>query len=217
MLNVPYTTPKPALIWEVAGMKMKYRIMMSKLLFMHHILNLEINSLAKQVQMAQQKHDLPGLTKEVEHLILLLKLPNCFEEKMSKSKWKNLVKRAVSRANEEEIRSSIEPYKKIVSSIIETENFECKNYLSTLTLSKARTLFKHKYQMTENVKMNCKNDQAFANSLWQCGECLNQDTESHLLWCPGYLNLREDLDLNNNEDLCSYLQKIFTLRCKDDK
>ena len=151
--------------------------------------------------MAQQKHV----------------LPNCFEEKISKSKWKNLVKGAVSRANEEEIRSSIEPYKKIVSSIIETENFECKNYLSTLTLSKARTLFKHKYQMTENVKMNCKNDQTIANSLWQCGECLNQNTESHLLWCPGYLNLREDLDLNNNEDLCSYLQKIFTLRCKDDK
>ena len=65
--------------------------------------------------------------------------------------------------------------------------------------------------------MNLKHDQPFSNSLLQCRECLNQDTESHLLWCPGYLNLREDLDLNINEDLCSYLQAIFTLRCKDDK
>ena len=137
--------------------------------------------------------------------------------KLSKSKWKNLVKRAINQANEEEIRASIEPYKKIDSSIIETEKFECKEYLSTSTLSKARTVFKHKYQMTENVKMNFKNDQAFSNSLWQCRECLNQDTESHLLWCPGYLNLREDLDLNINEDLCSYLQAIFTLKFKDDK
>ena len=62
--------------------------MMSKLLFMHHIINLEITSLAKQVQMAQQKHDLPGLTKEVEDMIIKVKLPNCFDVKLSKSKWK---------------------------------------------------------------------------------------------------------------------------------
>jgi hypothetical protein len=47
--------------------------------------------------------------------------------------------------------------------------------------------------MTEKVKMSFKNDQALTNSLWQCEECLNQDTESYLLWCPGYLNLRETL------------------------
>jgi hypothetical protein len=48
---------------------------------------------------------------------------------MTKSKWENLVQRAISQANEEEIRASIEPYKKIDSSCIEAEKFECKDYL----------------------------------------------------------------------------------------
>ena len=41
LLDVPYTTPKASLIWEVGGMQMKYRIMKSKLLFMNHILHLD--------------------------------------------------------------------------------------------------------------------------------------------------------------------------------
>ena len=38
------------------------------------------------------------------------------------------------------------------------ETFECKQYLPTLPLEKARTLFRHKHKMTETVKMNYKND-----------------------------------------------------------
>ena len=95
------------------------------------------------------------------------------------------------------------------------EKFECKEYLSTLPLEKARTMFKHKYKMTEMVKMNFKNDQKYANLLWRCSSCSNQDTESHLLWCPGYTDLRKGLNLNDDSDLCSYLQKIFAVRCKE--
>ena len=81
--------------------------------------------------------------------------------------------------------------------------------------SKARTLFKHKYQMTENVRMNFKGDESFARTLWKCSHCLNQDSESHLLWCSEYEDFRQGLDLNNNSDLCSYLKEVFKFRCKD--
>jgi hypothetical protein len=217
LMNVPYTTPKPALIWEVGGLKMKFRIMMTKLLFMHHGLSLESSTLAKQIQKVQQRNDLPGLTKEVQTLISELELPNLFSEKMKKSKWKNLVKKAIFKANENEIRQAIQPYKKMADLGIEEDKFECKDYLSTLPLSKARTLFNHKYKMTENVQMNYKNDSTFANDLWKCSKCLNQDTEAHLLWCPGYQDMRQGLDLADNHDLCSYLQKIFILRCNEEK
>ena len=53
------------------------------------------------------------------------------------------------------------------------------------------------------------------NSLWKCSYCFNQDTESHLLWCPGHADLRNGLNLNDDSDLCSYLQKIFSVRCKE--
>ena len=146
LLNVPFTTPKPALIWEVAGVKMKYRIMMSKLLFLHHIVSLDSGSLAKQIQISQQRTQTPGLTSEVQGFMEELDLPNCLEIKFTKAKWKNLVKKAIHKANENEIRQSLEPYKKVKHLNIGDDKFECKQYLSTLPLEKARIMFKHKFK-----------------------------------------------------------------------
>ena len=217
LFDVQYTNPKAALIWEVGGMKMKFRIMMNKIIFMNHILNLDKDTLARQVQIAQQANESPGLTAEVQKYICDLNLPSCFENHFPKSEWKRLVKAAIKKANEEEIREAIKPYKKMKRIKVEEENFEPKDYLMNLSLCKARTLFKHKYSMTENVKMNFKNDKTFSNSLWKCSECQNQDSEIHLLWCPGYVDYREGLDLKNDSDLCTYLQKIFKQRCNEKK
>ena len=140
ILNVPHTTPKASLIWEVGGLKMKYRIMMNKLIFMNHIIHLGENTLAKQIQMAQELHSSPGLTSEVKDFIAKLGLPNCFEEKIPKNKWKSIVKKSIHEANEAEIRESLKTYKKVNYSNIQAESFECKEYISSLTLSQARVL-----------------------------------------------------------------------------
>ena len=217
LLNVPYTTPKAALIWEVGGVKMKFRIMMQKLIFMNHILHLEEDALAKQIQTAQKINNVKGLTQEVEMFIAQLSLPNCFNTRIPKTKWKTLVKKAIARANENEIRLATLSYKKMKNRILENEKFECKECLSNLSLSQARTMFKHKYSMTENVKMNYKGDQSYAKSLWKCNQCKNQDTNSHLLWCSGYKELRKGLNLKDDKDLCSYIQKVIQMRCKEAK
>ena len=217
LFDVPHTTPKAALIWEVGGMKMKFRIMMNKIISMNHIVNLKNDTLAKQVQIAQQVNESPGLTAEVKNYLRELNLPSCFENNFPKSRWKSLVKKAIEKANEDEIRESIKPYKKMKNAKVDEEKFERKEYLTSLSLCKARTMFKHKYSMTEHVKMNFKNDKTFADNLWQCVECQNQDSEIHLLWCPGYATFREGLDLKSDPDLCTYLQKIFTQRCKEKK
>ena len=155
---------------------------MNKIIFMNHILNLEKDTLARQVQVAQQVNESPGLTAEVQNYLSDLNLPSCFDNYFAKSKWKRLVKKAIEKANEEEIRESIKPYKKMKNINLEEEKFERKEYLTSLSLCKARTMFKHKYSMTEHVKMNFKNDRTYANSLWKCSECQNQDSEIHLLW-----------------------------------
>ena len=56
-------------------------------------------------------------------------------------KWKTLVKKAVSHANEKEIKEEIIPYKKMKNVNVEEEKIECKDYLSSLSLCKSRTLF----------------------------------------------------------------------------
>ena len=46
LLAVPKTTPLPSLAWDMGGMKMKYRIILEKLLFLHHLKSLDDSMLA---------------------------------------------------------------------------------------------------------------------------------------------------------------------------
>ena len=208
LFNVPHTTPKAALAWEVGGMMMKFRIIMNKLIFVNHIQNLDENTLAKQILTAQTYEDLPGLKRETEEFIAELGLPNCFTSRINKNSWKQLVKKAVNGANEEELRRKMESYKKVNKKVLQDEKFGFKPYLSNLSLDKARTLFKHKYAMTEHIKMNFKGNPSYARTLWKCSHCSNQDSESHILWCPKYEDMRKDIDLGNNSDLSHYLQSV---------
>ena len=98
-----------------------------------------------------------------------------------------------------------------------SENFKIRPYISELTLSESRTMFKFRSQMTQYVKMNYKNEVQFSKSLWKCDRCGNVDTQSHLIWCPFYKQLRIGKDLQNNRDLCKYLHDIYKDRKKMDE
>ena len=189
--------------------------MTSKLNFMNHLLHLDDSSLAKQIQFVQQTHGVKGLVSECKEFINNLKLPNCFQLKITKNRWKRMVSRATARENEKELRQAALQYKKMKDKISEHEEFGCKEYVKMLPINQSRTLFQHKYSMMEHVKMNYKGTPSYASALWKCEKCGNQDTSSHLLWCSGYSNLREGINFDNDRDLCKYLQRIFALRCKD--
>ena len=49
-------------------------------------------------------------------------------------------------------RRNMESYKKVKHDV-KNEKFGCKDYILNLPLNKAQTLFKHKYLMTEHIKM----------------------------------------------------------------
>ena len=127
LFNVPHTTPKAALAWEVGGMMMKFRIIMNKLIFVNHIQNLDENTLAKQILTAQTYEDLPGLKRETEEFIAELGLPNCFTSRINKNSWKQLVKKAVNGANEEELRRKMESYEKVNKKVFQDEKFGFKH------------------------------------------------------------------------------------------
>ena len=40
------------------------------------------------------------------------------------------------------------------------------------------------------------------------------ETQSHILWCPSYGELRKDKDLNNDKDLIGYLKGVISVREK---
>ena len=209
ILNCPRSTPKPALIWELGGRKIKWRIIQEKLVFMNHILQLDPSSLAKQVQEIQEKENLPGLTQECKEYIVMLELPNLFEENISKAGWKTMVKSAIRKENEREVLEAMNGYKKLKERPIVRESLGMKDYVEKLSLYEARIIFKHKSSMSRYVKMNYKGDKKYKQEGWKCDDCLQLDTEDHLLSCIGYEELRKNLNLEINKDLAAYLHKIY--------
>ena len=104
LLSTPASTPRAALVWDCGLMKMRFRIMQSKLNFLHYILSQNEESLAHQILIEQKKKKFPGLVKECESFINELKIINPFEIWMSENEWKRMVKNAVSEANGKEIK-----------------------------------------------------------------------------------------------------------------
>ena len=84
----------------------------------------------RQVQITQDKENLPGLTKECKMFIEQLELPNLFEISHSKQKWKILVKGAVKKANEKEVLGAMEGYKKLKNINIVQDKFGVKHMLT---------------------------------------------------------------------------------------
>ena len=65
------------------------------------------------------------------------------------------------------------------------------------------------------VKFNYKNVNAYSHSNWLCDSCEKAvETQSHILWCPAYKNLREGKDINSDDDLMEYIGKVMTIREK---
>ena len=96
LLATPASTPQAALIWDCGALKIKYRIMESKLNFLHYLLNQSDESLGHQILMEQKNQDFPGLVRECDKFIKELEILDPFQLSMSKNEWKRIVKGTLS-------------------------------------------------------------------------------------------------------------------------
>ena len=67
------------------------------------------------------------------------------------------------------------------------ENLKERSYLTEMPLANPRTFFRIRSNMT-NVGMKIS-DQKCAKNLWNCQECGNVDSQSHIVCCPFFANL----------------------------
>ena len=216
LLGVPKSCPAQSLVWEFGAKLIKYRIIERKLNFLHHLLNLSQDSLAKQILNVQIANDTPGLVQECKKEIKKLGLPNIFDNNYSAKQWKSTVKKAVSKANENEIRTKLSTYRKFRYSDMIGEKFGMKPYLRNLNLQDIRIKFRYRTKMLKHVKMNFSSDPIYVKACWRC-ECGQIDTNEHILRCLKYEELREDKNLNDDNDLCDYLTKVTLIRSKKNK
>ena len=92
---------------------MKYKIIQRKLNFFHFLLNLNEDTLAKEILNVQMKCGFPGLAQECMSLISELGLPDITQEIITKISWKHKVKEAILKKNEQELRLDLKKSKKI--------------------------------------------------------------------------------------------------------
>ena len=218
LLSTPRTTPSAALCWDFGAMPIKFMIMKEKLTLLYHIVSLDNNSLANEIYMTQKKFKFPGLTSECMKMIHELGIPNITEDNIrqhiSKLKWKKIVKDAVKKACEVELKREIKDLKKLKNGPMIEENFSTKSYLKEYCLDEARTLFKYRSKML-NFKFNYKNDVKNLQELWNCDSCQSAiESQDHILWCPAYVDLRKGKSLESDEDLVQYFSSVMKIREK---
>ena len=201
--------PLPSLYWETGTMYMKNRIMCRKLTFLHHLLTLPDDSLAKDILCAQERFNMPSLIDECQEVLQELNISNIHE--YSKYQWKRLVKTHMLNKNKAELIAECQHYKKISYSY--SEMFVRQPYLSEMTVSEARMRFKIATSMVPTVQTNFKSDPAFTANKWTCSGCRKSlDTQAHILCCPGYTDLRSSLNLELDVDLVKYFQQVIQKR-----
>ena len=212
LLCVPNSTPIAAMCWDLGTVSIQHQINEAKLMFLHYVNGLDESTLAKEIYESQKSLNFPGLVVEARELLLLYGLPNIIDQKISQSKqsWRKLVKNAIRRRYEDELKSQFNG-SKLKNGPFKTESFEMKEYLQEMNLSDSRTHFRRRSNML-NVKMNQKNNPVFANKLWKCEACFNLDSQSHLMWCPAFASLREGLNIDNDLDVVHYIQNVFKIR-----
>ena len=217
LLAVGSGCPTPLLLSETGSVKMEYRILEKKLLFLHHVATLPDSALAKEIYNVQKQLNLPGLAQEcheflVQHGIVQIK-------NYSKAQWKSLVKNHIREMNKNNILQQIvhEEYKKVDIEQMKNDSFYMKPYMKDMNVHDAR--FKLNAFMTPTVKMNLQSDSEFTRELWTCPGCSepgdvtgSRDTQRHIMVCTGYENLREDKDLSTDKGLVSYFQQVIKQR-----
>jgi len=107
-------------------------------------------------------------------------------------------------------------YKKIHADDYKAESCQVQPYLKALNCKDARLRFQLRAKMTPTVKMNFMSDPAYSENLWTCEGCVGankldgfRDTQSHILTCEGYADLRVNKNLDSDKDLVDYFDAVI--------
>ena len=214
LMAVPVSCPRPALSWDTGTLSMSNRIIQRKLNLVVHIKNLKEDALAKQVFLEQRNHGWPGLVSEAQDLCKKVNLQDITVEREGENKqaWKINIRRAVEKINGKELGDEInkvDKYQKLTA--MKTEEYGQKEYLEEMDINKARLFFRMRTKMIKCC-MNQSSDAANRAALWKCLACGYVDSQSHLLHCPAFQDLRIGKSLDSDLDLVDYFTKVLKMR-----
>ena len=90
-------------------------------------------------------------------------------------------------------------------------------YFKEKSLEDTRMLFRIRTRMVD-LKANFKNNHAFRKDNWLCEGCRREvETNSHVMSCQAYEDIRQGLDLGNDKDLVKFFKEVMRIRMKKKK
>jgi hypothetical protein len=204
ILKVPDSCPKLALRCETFMKNMKWRIWEQKCLLVIRVQNLEEGSLAKQIHEQAEENDWPGLGRETRQICQELQIPDINKNRILKEH----LQQAIQKSHHEDMMSQFVHSKKL-QDIKESDFSDFQPYFHDKNIENARTKFKIRSKMLENIPGNFKNKFKNIENCLQCIFCSEEMTQSHCIVCPGRKEHRKNLDMTNLDDLVSYFNSIL--------
>ena len=182
VLRVPVTTPKCALLSEMDLMKIEHIENLRKLEYFVEISNRDEEKLEVKIKTLMERKEMSYI-KEINDLKKMYNL-NQSIEKMPVPKSRKLIKRAIIKKNNDEIKNDIISTKKTQKM---TDNN--KEYIRCENFKTARTIFMVYSDMIE-VKANYKG----SHKNTKCEACnKDEETTEHLIKCPKYEDITKEL------------------------
>ena len=127
-------------------------------------------------------------------------------EKCTKLQWKATVKKEAKVENEDKWRKLIKMSSKLESMKGERE--------SDMKMQDVRVNFCLQLRMYD-CKMNFLNNPVFKAEMWQCDSSRScVDSQSHILYCTAYQQLRVGKFLISDQNIVSYFKEVLAIRLK---
>ena len=207
ILRVPQGTPKIALRSETGLLSMKLRIWKRKCMLVHHIKNMGMDTLARQVYDEQQRFGWPGLAKEASSICLELGIEDVNATQMGKNGFKKLIDGACKTKDEEMMKAGM----KGKLERLKQEDCKIKEYMNLKSLKEVRDTFRMRTQLVEGFKGNFKN--MYKHASLSCEGCgMEVDTQAHAMMCTAYADLRDGKDMSNDSDLVNFFRRVLERR-----
>ena len=121
------------------------------------------------------------------------------------------MQKAISKSHYEDMMSQFETSKKLQD--IKNSDFEnLQSYFNDKSIENARIKFKIRTKMLEKVTGNFKNMHKNIENGLKCDLCPEEMTQNHCVLCPGRMEDREGLDMNDLDHLVIYFTNILDKR-----
>ena len=156
----------------------------------------------------QVKNNWTGPVKEGDNICEQLNIPKISCNDIYKDEIEDACKKKAENDIKEEMKGSSKMKSKI------EEGWQRREYLENKKIHEARAMFRFRSKMAD-CKMNYPNEPRFKKDLWMCDSCRSAiDSQSHVMICPAYKELREGKDINDDGDVANYLAAVLQIRTK---